>query len=80
MKKIFLVILALPLLSFAEGDPNLVFQSGGASSTALGTTATKPCPMCKHQNKVRLGTNTNALPGAKTPQDGSDTSGVNVGQ
>lgn len=60
MKKIFLLIFTLPLFSFAEGDPNLVFQAGGASSTALGTTAKAACPMCV-KNKLRLNNkNTNA--------------------
>jgi len=50
MKKIFLIVLTLPFVSFAEGDPNLVFQSGGASSTALGTTAKPVCKNCIQTN------------------------------
>ncbi len=78
MKKTFLLILTVPLLSFAEGDPNLVFKSGGASAARVGTGET-PCPLCKHKNNIRLNNkNTNALPGASDTS--SDTGGVGVGQ
>lgn len=77
MKKIFLLILTLPLLTFAEGDPNLVFQSGGASATSLGTTAVKPCPMCTQ--KMLRGKQTGAAPGVPSKSTPSDSGDVQTG-
>lgn len=77
MKKQFLLILSLPLLSFAEGDPNLVFQSGGASATSLGTTAKPACPMCV--KKMLRGKQTGATPGVPSKNNPEDATGVQTG-
>lgn len=68
MKKIFLIILALPLLVLAEDEatpfptgrvaaegqsPTDAFKSGGARATPVGTDADPACAMCV-QNKLRL--------------------------
>lgn len=77
MKKIFLIILTLPLLSFAsDTDPNLEFQPGGAVSTALGTTAKPACKMCTQ--KMLRGKQTGAPVGAPS-QNTSNSGEVDTG-
>ena len=81
MKKIFLIILTLPLVSLAQSDasedPNLVFQSGCATATSLGTSPKPACPMCVH--KVLRGANTNALPGAPKNTNPTQPGAVDTG-
>jgi hypothetical protein len=77
MKKIFLLILVLPLVSFAEGDPNLPHQPGGADVTSLGASAVKPCPMCV--KKMLRGKQTGANPGAPSNNNPTDSGNVQTG-
>lgn len=72
MKKIFLLILALPLISLANeatsdrfqagrvadqgDDPNAAIKPDGATATKIGTTSEPVCDMCV--TEVRLGDNT----------------------
>lgn len=79
MKKLCILILALPLISFAESttDPNLAFSPGGAAASAVPS-AKPVCKMCR-QNNLRLNSKQTGADGGVMNQVPSNTGGVDVG-
>lgn len=86
MNKIFLLILVLPLMSFAQdsmpaGDPNGVSATSsdpnaGALAHKPGLNATAPCDMClQRDNLLREGEQTVAPSGAPSTAPTSNPSG-----